>query len=46
VRLSASTLLVFQLLLAKPGVAGLPMREVLVAWAFAPVLTRGQVRWC
>lgn len=43
-RLGASSLLVFELRLAKPGVAGLPTREALVAWTFAPVLARGQVR--
>ncbi len=43
VRLTSSTLLVFQLLMSKPGVAGLPTREALVAWGFAPVLTRGRL---
>jgi hypothetical protein len=42
-RLRATSLLVFQLHLAKPGVAGLPAREALVAWGFAPVLAKGQV---
>jgi len=43
VRLSSTTLLVFELLLAKPGVAGLPTREVRVAWGFAPVMIKGKV---
>jgi hypothetical protein len=42
-RLRATSLLVFHLHLAKPGVAGLPTREALVAWGFAPVLFKGQV---
>lgn len=37
-RLSGASLLVFELHLAKPGVAGLPARESLVAWGFAPAL--------
>lgn len=40
---TSTSQLVFQLWMAKPGVAGLPTKEVLVAWAAAPVLQQGQV---
>jgi hypothetical protein len=42
-RLSASVQLVFELYCAKPSVAGLPSKELLVAWAATPVLQGGQV---
>jgi hypothetical protein len=44
VRLSGSSSLVFELHMAKPGLAGLPTKEVLVGWAALPVLSNGQVR--
>jgi hypothetical protein len=43
VSLTSTSQLVFQLWMAKPGVAGLPTKEVLVAWTAAPVLQQGQV---
>eukprot|EP00878_Enallax_costatus_P034475 GHUV01038227.1.p1 GENE.GHUV01038227.1~~GHUV01038227.1.p1 ORF type:complete len:320 (+),score=114.50 GHUV01038227.1:447-1406(+) len=43
VRLASSTQLVFELYMAKPGLAGLPTKEVLVAWTVAPLLQNGQV---
>ena len=46
IRLSASLQLVFELYCAKPSVAGLPTKELLVAWAAAPLLQGGQVRGC
>jgi hypothetical protein len=42
-RLSASLQLVFELYCAKPSVAGLPSKELQVAWAATPVLQGGQV---
>lgn len=42
-RLSASIQLVFELYCAKPSVAGLPTKELLVAWAATPLLQGGQV---
>lgn len=44
VRLSSSLTLVFELYCAKPSVAGLPTKELLVAWAATPLLQGGQVR--
>ena len=41
--LGASLQLVFELYCAKPSVAGLPSRELLVAWAATPLLQGGQV---
>lgn len=43
VRLSASLHLVFELYCAKPAVAGLPTKELLVAWAATPLMQGGQV---
>jgi hypothetical protein len=43
VALSASSTLVLELHMAKPGLAGLPTKEVLVAWSAVPVLSNGQV---
>jgi hypothetical protein len=43
-RVSATTTVLFEVYMSKPGVAGLPTQEVLVAWAVAPVLVNGQVR--
>jgi hypothetical protein len=45
VSLSGSSSLVFELHMAKPGLAGLPTKEVLVGWAALPVLSNGQVGW-
>lgn len=44
VSLSASSTLVLELHMAKPGLAGLPTKEALVGWAALPVLSSGQVR--
>lgn len=41
--LGATTLVVFELYLAKAGVAGMPSKELLVAWAYSSALARGQV---
>jgi hypothetical protein len=41
--LSGCSSLVFELHMAKPGLAGLPTKEVLVGWAALPVLSNGQV---
>ncbi len=43
IKLSASSMLVFELWMAKPGIAGMPTRERLVAWAQAPMLQQGKV---
>ncbi|WIA19544.1 hypothetical protein OEZ85_004153 [Tetradesmus obliquus] len=43
VSLSASSTLVLELHMAKPGLAGLPTKEALVGWAALPVLSSGQV---
>ena len=43
-KISATTMVLFEVYMSKPGVAGLPTQEVLVAWAVAPVLVNGQVR--
>lgn len=43
VKLASSTQLVFELYMAKPGLAGLPTKEVLVGWTVAPLLQNGQV---
>jgi hypothetical protein len=42
-RLGSSLMLVFELYCAKPSVAGLPTKELLVAWAATPLLQGGQV---
>lgn len=44
VKLAPSMQLVFELYMAKPGLAGLPTKEVLVGWTMAPLLQSGQVR--
>jgi hypothetical protein len=45
VSLSASSTLVFELHMAKPGLAGLPTKDALVGWTALPVLSNGQVSW-
>lgn len=42
-KLASSTQLVFELYMAKPGLAGLPTKELLVGWTTVPLLQSGQV---
>lgn len=45
IKVNATSMVVFEVHMAKPGIAGLPTKEGLVAWGFAPVLHNGQVIW-